>query len=374
MSALTDFRQKHGLPDNWKPGTLWDVVKDIIRDNSELLAGEDLRSSYYIVRDLLDPKIGLELTEEQYNWFLTSQGYSSYSHDVWTQMEQREGLSRPRAKAEGWFYDRDSKMPIENLPQAWGQIRGWIFVEKSEEAANISELSKYGWGIVVAGKGFPTRLIRKLLKDEDKPVLIFHDADQAGTLINDVFGEGSRRTTHLDILIDRAIDIGLDWDDVVALDLPTQPEPPKYGGEPRAEISSLRVLKLRLGIANPTLEYIKLKMLQHDITIAPTEVDVGILFRSRAELEVMHALRHYVSEYVDDYIDVHQDEFRGSAVRSIYPGDIIEDVVDVIDREWVFEMVDIVRYNVKYRTEEDVHNRVKRSVNETLKETMGVSI
>lgn len=277
---------------------LWGVVRRIIRENHELLRGEFQRDSYYIVRDLLTAAIGSDVSQDEFDWFLTDQGYRTYRDDVWTSLEQREGLERPLAKPEGWFYDRGDKRPIEQLPRAWGQNRGWIFVEKAGEAEKIKSLSLTGWGVVVAGRGFPTRLLRDLVKAEDKPVLVFHDADRAGTGIYRVFGEGSRRTRHLDLIVGKARDLGLRYEDAERLDLPWQPEPPKYRGEPRYEISALSVLRARMGVDNPTLAYVKARMLALGILIAPTEVAKADLWRREALFRVDRAVIRALQEAV----------------------------------------------------------------------------
>jgi hypothetical protein len=278
---------------------LWKVVREIIRANYELLKDEFQRDSYYIVRDLIAPELGKRITQEEFDWFLTDQGYSTYRDDVWTSLEQNEGLQRPEAKPEGWFYDQGTKNPIEDLPDAWEQNRGWIFVEKAGEADKIKELSDYGWGVVVAGKGFPTRLVRQLLQDDDKPVLIFHDADRAGTGIYRVFGEGSRRTSHLDLIIEAAQDVGLLYGDAERLNLPSQPEPPKYRGEIRYEISSLAVLKTRMGIENPTLAYVKARMVILGLDISPTELAKRTLWIREAAATVGAGLLGEVTRRIE---------------------------------------------------------------------------
>jgi hypothetical protein len=80
---------------------LWKVVREIIRANYELLKDKFQRDSYYIVRDLMASELGKRITQEEFDWFMTDQGYSTYRDDVWTSLEQKEGLQRPEAKPQG---------------------------------------------------------------------------------------------------------------------------------------------------------------------------------------------------------------------------------------------------------------------------------
>ena len=74
---------------------LWKVAREIIRANYELLKDEFQRDSYRIVRDLMASELGKRINQEEFDWFLTDQGYSTYRDDVWTSLEQKEGLQRP---------------------------------------------------------------------------------------------------------------------------------------------------------------------------------------------------------------------------------------------------------------------------------------
>lgn len=41
----------------------------------------------YIVRDLMASELGKRITWEEFDWFLTAQGYSTYRDDVWTSLK-----------------------------------------------------------------------------------------------------------------------------------------------------------------------------------------------------------------------------------------------------------------------------------------------
>ena len=372
--TLTEFRRKHGLPPRWRPSKLWSIVKRLILENHSILIEEDMRNSYYILRDLLNPLIGTELDLDDFNWFLTTQGYSSYRDDVWTSIEQKEGMKRPNAKPEGWYYQWRNKHPIEDMYLAWDQFRGWIFVEKSGIAEKLAPLSSEGWAIVCSGRGFPTRLVRRLLKEEGKPILIFHDADIEGKLIYEVFGDGSRRTTHLDLLIEKSTDIGLDWEDVVTLDLPTQPEPPKHKGRPRAEISALSVLKVRMGIENPTLDYIKAKMIQKGVTIAPLEISKWDLWRSSAKMAIEGLIERLLEDDIDDLI-TRIDIEDGKAVYARFRNE--SDDEHEFDTEEIIEVLGNAIEDLKERLfwiyAQEIHNNNVKGTNDELTTMLGIS-
>lgn len=67
----------------------------IIRANYELLKDDFQRDSCCTVRGLTASELGKRITQEEFDWFLTDQGYSIYRDDVWISIEQKEGLQRP---------------------------------------------------------------------------------------------------------------------------------------------------------------------------------------------------------------------------------------------------------------------------------------
>lgn len=306
---------------------LWNAVRKVIRKHYDLLKGERIRDAYYIVGDLIAPLIGTEITEDDYNWLLTRQGYASLRDDIWPSLEQKEGLERPAAWPSGIVFDKGKLKPLIDLEKnmklgleyVWDQARGFIFVEKSGVAEKLQILSKYGWTIF-AGKGYPERLMRKLLKEEEKkrPVIALHDFDRDGRGIYRALGYETRRTRHLDIALgDRVTDLGLSEDQVTKLKLPPRPSPPKYKGEPRVEISALAVLKTRMGIENPILAYTVAAMIAQGLTLSPTEVDKLELMKRHIRWALTKGLKGVVNEAIESIIDEIEDEekFRGTAVK-----------------------------------------------------------
>lgn len=301
---------------------LWRVVREIVlahyTDITELSirgirGSKGIRGSYYVVGDFLAPLIGKEVTEEDYNWYLTDQGYNSYRDDTWPYLEQQHGLVRPEAAPEGFVFDNGVEYPVTHLERIWDQARGFIFVEKRDEARAIQELSDFGWTIV-AGRGYPLRLVRQLLKRDDRPVVTLHDWDSDGKGIYRALGFDTRRTKHLDIALrDRVTDLGLTDDQVVALNLPTRPSPPKYRGVPRAELSALNVLSTRMGLANPVLAFTTSVLASRGVKVSPTELSYTELLERHLRSWLSQALRDVVDEVAEDVAAAEAGD--GQAVR-----------------------------------------------------------
>jgi len=296
---------------------LWSIVKRLIREHYNVLIKRSIRGSYYIVGDLLAPLIGREITLEDYNWYGTDQGYASYRDDVWPLMEQKHGLMRPEAAAIGVVYDHGVEYPVTRLENVWDQARGFIFVEKADEAKDISPLSEYGWTIV-AGKGYPLRLVRRLLKQDTRSVLVLHDWDRDGRGVYRALGFETRRTWHLDIALgDRVTELGLTEEHVKVLKLPTRPSPPKYKGAPRVELSGLAVLSTRMSLENPVLAYTVATMLAKGLTISPTEVNKLEMMKRQMRWLLTEGLSGVVEKAVAEVIEKIKDEekFQGMAVK-----------------------------------------------------------
>lgn len=306
---------------------LWSVVKKLILQYHETLQDEFIRDAYYILGDRLGFLIGKEISQEEYDWYGTDQGYATLRDDVWPLMEQKHGLQRPKAWPLGVVFDQGVEKPLSKLSEdmelgleyVWDQARGFIFVEKGGVAKKLQELSNYGWTIC-AGKGYPERLMRKLLKEEEKqrPVLVFHDWDRDGQGIYEALGFETRRTKHLDIALgDRVTDLGLTEEHVKILKLPTRPSPPKYKGKPRVEISALSVLKTRMDIENPIMAYIVAAMIAKGLMLSPTEVNKIDMMKRHMRWLLTEGLSDVVEKAVEEVIEKIEDEekFQGTAVK-----------------------------------------------------------
>jgi len=285
---------------------LWNAVRKVILDNYADLFKHRIRESWYLVGDALVPMIGKEISREQYNYFTSNpQGYSSYRDDIWPALEQKYDIERPRTKPYGTVYDHGSEYPVSRLSAVWGQARGFIFTEKLEDGEDLRKLSTYGWTIIAGGgfAGFPTREIRELLKQDTRPILAFHDADNSGDGIYRALGFETRRTAHLDIVLgDRVTDLGLTKDDAQELELPTRPEPPKYEGQVRFETSGLARLEKRFGLQNPKLAYVLAKMLLLGLTLSPTETARSDLLNFRLRMAIERAMADALQGAVDEVV------------------------------------------------------------------------
>ncbi len=284
---------------------LWANVEEIIlqhydsfkstQDPSKLVR---LRKSYYIVREHLNERLEEgKITQKEYDYYaINPQAYATYRDDLWPSLEQQRGLERPEAKEVGVIYTQEDALPLDKFDEIYYRVRGFIFVEKADEAEDLKPLSSHGWAII-AGQGFSTRLIRHLFKEDGRPVLALHDCDKAGEDIYRVFGEGSRRTRHLDLLIERVTDLGLKEEDALKLSLQSQPEALKFRKErkERYELSALNVLKVRYGIENPVLAYAVAKMRIEGVRISPTSEEIPLLMKWEVESEVERVFRDLAS-------------------------------------------------------------------------------
>jgi len=354
---------------------LWSVVKNILVEHHSLIlersirgvrGSRGMRASYYIVGDLLAPHIGKKITLEEYNWFLSNQGYSTYRDDVWTWIEQKHGLERPSAKPVGIVFDDGDEYTVKRLSEVWSQARGFIFVEKSGEAEEIQELSDYGWTIV-AGQGYPTRLIRKLLKGDARPVLALHDWDRDGKGIYRALGFKTRRTAHLDIALgDRVTDLGLHEKDVKALKLPSRPSPPKYEGKPRVELSSLNVLVTRWAIENPVLSYTVAAMLLKGLKLSPTAQSKKEMMKRHLRWALTEGLTGVVNKVVD--IVMKDLTVEGEAVTGTL--DFNEKISMPGLTKALKETAVNIAEKVHWKTEEDYHEKALKLTDKRLLEAL----
>ena len=326
-----------------------------------------------MIGDVLGEKLGKEITQEEYDWYNSKQGSATLRDDVWTDMEQKHGLTRPKAWTYGVVFDDGKEHPLNELRRKmelgltyiWDQARGFIFVEKGGVASKLKPLSKYGWTIF-ACKGYPERLLRKLLKEEKKerPVLVLHDWDQDGKKILDSMRFKTRRTKHLNIALEqRVTELGLTEDDVRKLKLPTRPSPPKYLGIPRVEISALAVLKKRMELENPILTFVACKMLAMDITLSPLEVDKKELLKRHLRWALTNGLATVVREVIEEFIEeLGGDEIiEGEAVNGqLEKADIIADEISEALKQTAQNLTD----NLRWRNEDSWHKEAVEKFSE----------
>ena len=355
---------------------LWKVVKAIILKHHESFKDEFIRDVFYMIGDRLGLMIGTQITQEDYDWYNTKQGYASLRDDIWPLMEQKHGLTRPKAWPSGVVFDHGKEKSLSKLLKdmergleyIWNQARGFIFVEKGGVAEKLRVLSTYGWTIC-AGKGYPERLMRRLLKEEPKKrlVLVFHDWDRDGKGIYQALGFETRRTKHLDIALnERVVDLGLTENDVKKLKLPTRPSPPKYKGIPRVEISALSVLKMRMGIDEPTLAYVVASLMAKGYQLSPTAVDKEKMLARHLRWALTDGLRSVVEKVVKAFLaDLEgQAIIEGEAVEGqLETMEIVSENIDVALLETAENLVN----NLTWRYEDDFHKEaIEKFANEEL--------
>lgn len=356
---------------------LWAAVKEIILANYTMIAERSIRGvrgvrgirgSHYIVGDLLAPLIGNKITLEDYNWFNGDQGYATYRDDVWPELEQKEGLIRPEAAAVGIVFDHGIKHPIEYLETVWDQARGFIFIEKMDEAVAIQELSDFGWTIV-AGRGYPTRLIRKLLKGDTRPVLALHDCDPDGEGIYRALGLDTRRTKHLGLALrERVTDLGLSEHDATALGLRFRPGPPKYGARQKCELSAMESLTVSMGLDNPVLAYVASKLAVMGLKISPTEVEKRQMMERHLRWWLRDGIGAIIEGIVVEVADTWADE--GTAVEGY-----LEKPVIILDedklREALKSTAEDLAMDIKWRGEDELHEKaLAKLANDQLRELL----
>lgn len=360
---------------------LWEVVRQLILKHHKSFEDEFIRDVYYMIGDRLGLLIGTEITQADYDWYNTKQGYATLRDDVWPLMEQQHGLKRPKAWPAGIVIDHGKEKSLSALLEdmergktyIWDQARGFIFVEKGGVAKKLAVLSEYGWTIC-AGKGYPERLMRRLLKEEEKkrPVLVLHDWDRDGEGIYRALGFETRRTKHLKIALkERVVELGLTEEDVKRLNLPTRPSPPKYKGKPRVEISALSVLKVRMDIEEPILAYVVAKMVANGYVLSPTEVGKLEMLARHLRWVLTEGLADVVHEVVKTYMEELEgtEVVEGTAVEGVLTdAKIISGDIDEALRETAENLVE----NLKWRNEGEFHREaVEKFSNEKLVSMLG---
>jgi hypothetical protein len=271
-----------------------------------------------------------EITKKRYNYFLSKEGYNYFRDDMWTSLEQQNGLVSPKRKPVGMVIELGEEYTTTHLDKVWKRARGFIFCEKEGAAVKLKPLSLFGW-VIVAGQGYPTRLMRRLLKEDTRPVLALHDFDPDGAGIYRALGYKTRRTAHLDIdLGQRVIDLGLLEEHCEALNLPTQATPEKYqkkGIFERVELSALSTLKLRMDVEEPLLAFVV--SLMHDRGII-----LSSLPEPRSEMakdNIRWTIERIIRPIIDRIVDDHTKDIEGDSVGVRIEAD--EQTIDIPDLE-----------------------------------------
>jgi len=252
----------------------------------------DIREAYYILRNF----VAQEASRETYQWLSTEYGYNYFAHDILVRLEAWGYIIRPPAKPLG-FYIRENVQHIisDIIYESIDQFKGIIYVEKAGVAKQLAPLSEIGY-IIMAGQGFPTRLMREVAKKGK--LFVLHDADKSGNDIYRVFSEGAKRLKRiskdyaLKWIVEHARDIGLFYDDAVRLGLDPEPEAKKYREYGlRYELQSLIKLKIRYGVENPYVAYAAYRLEKLGEDLRPRILNPEEMYARRAVM-ILSMLLH----------------------------------------------------------------------------------
>ena len=301
----------------------WKIVEDIVIQEYDEIKSMSMRDSFYHVALELGKIRGKEISELQYKYFWEQKTYDYYTQDKWSNWEKKHDIIRPKTKNYTVMIERGQRKVLpEDINDVYSRARGFIYVEKEGKANDLIELSRYGW-VILGAQGQSQRLLREILKldSENKPILVFHDADRAGELIKNVFIDGSKRTDHLDLKFDNIFDLGLIIEDAEELGLLMIPDPK---GGVRCEINALLALKETRGLKNPFLWYVVTRMKNNNIPLCPKPVSK----KERLQLEISWKLEEYLEPLIEKAVQESLEDIEDINVISI---EIKEEITNKIE-------------------------------------------
>lgn len=307
-----EIDQKAFLTKNKKHA--WNVAENIVIQEYSKIKNMTMRNSWYHIRELLSQKIGHDITEWHYNYFLAN--YEYYQSNKWYQWEKKYNFKRPLSKDTtiALYEETQSALAyISNEDFEFNRCQGFIFIEKSGFIRDLKVLSNNGW-VVLAGQGFPTREIRERLKENypDFPILIVHDFDHAGNIMPKIFENGSGKTDHIDLTFNNVYDLGLIEEDIEELNLPKEPEAEKFQTDERdwrVELNALTVLHTR-GITDdkPLLWFITKKIKKLGLPLYKEEISSIEKLKEDITLRINEELAELLDTMFDNELSKVKDE------------------------------------------------------------------
>jgi len=298
---------EEGIIERFRDSAWRKVVEIIIKNKWVVDSATDLREAYYYVRGLAG-KMGLE---DVYRKLQSESGYNYFSQDLLDRLEAWGIIkSKPPAKPVG-FYIKEGvlKFIAEIIHEEIDKYKGIIFVEKESVAKKLSPLSELGY-IIMAGQGFPTRLMREVAKQGK--LFVLHDADKSGNDIYRVFAEGAKRLKRISEdyalrwVVKHAKNIGLFYDDAVKLGLDPEPEAEKHmkkGYNKRYELQSLVKLQIQHNIENPYVAYAAFKLEQLGEDLRPRILDPVEMYSRRVAIAISIAITSHLSKIVHKHAE-----------------------------------------------------------------------
>lgn len=282
------------------PHRLWDTVRNIIEENYEKIKSIPTKDSYYIITDLLKPRIGEDINSSEYDYFCSGKGYSYYCSQFWRNLEETRGLIRPRFIEENVIYMEDEEYDKE-------QIRGIILVEKREIAESIRALCDYGWMIIV-GKSIPTEYFGFVMKNDERRILLLHNYGKNGDeQLQNLFRDAEMDLSKKEAIADRVIDLGLTLDDITKLELPPKPSKSKTKDIDQYELSALSILQTRMNIEDYLFVYATTKMQINNIVLSPLEISNVDILKKELNESLHNALNPLIDKAVTDALNRMKD-------------------------------------------------------------------
>jgi len=275
------------------------TVEVLLKNKWIIEEANDIRELYYMARSLTAKK-GYH---EAYEWLRTIEAYNYFTQDILNRLEAWGVIkSKPPAKPVG-FYIREGVMHFiaDLIRERIDKFKGIIYVEKESVAKSLSPLSELGY-IIMAGQGFPTRLMRELAKKGK--LFVLHDADKSGNDIYRVFSEGAKRLRRISEeyamqwVVRHAKDLGLSYSDAERLNLDPEPEVPKYRDryKRRYELQALVKLKYSHNIKNPYVAYVAYKLEKLGEDLRPKLLDPEEMYARKAYIVASLAIGRKLAE------------------------------------------------------------------------------
>ena len=295
---------------------LWRTLARIvvIEDPWIIKKSKTRREAYYFARNRL-----AKIDKTLYEKFKTKEAYKYFTQDFLDRLEAWGVIEKPPADPIGFFIVEGVEHAIEeinNYIDKLKEFKGIIYVEKRSAALRLAPLSEIGF-IILAGKGFPTRLMREFAKKGR--LFVYHDADKSGNDIYRVFSEGAKRLKRIDIsyamrwIVPHAKDVGLFYEDAVKLGVEPEPEARGRQGK-RYELEALYAkLRQDYGIENGHIAYVSYQLeKKYGIDLKPKVIDPKEMYARKAEMLLSLVIDITLAEIVR--------KKSGEVIDSVYQG------------------------------------------------------
>jgi hypothetical protein len=273
----------------------------------EKIKNMSMRDSYYFIRAKLDSEVDAgRINPAEFQYF-QDHYKDQYALEWWTQWEKKYCITRPETKdnTSVWWHGR--KLESNELKSVIERARGFIFVEKEGMAKKLLPLSWCGY-ILLGAQGQSTRILRERLKTveegkETRPIVRLTDCDEYGQIISDVFEEGSRRTTHLNLKFQNVIHLGLTVTQADKLGLPWERYKDKSGTRAkRVELNAFVYLEEKHRLKNPFLTFVVHEM-RKNLLLSELPSSWRRIVKRKVKRKVEDEFRDFLDPIVDEKVD-----------------------------------------------------------------------